>query len=98
MDTHVDVVISSAHGIPEPVVIAAEHRYLGSFTTFGVSPAVDGESSDGKFLLLEFDPPRTPQFLMNIAVTSAEDSSVRSSGTLKVYLGNELVSTIELET
>jgi hypothetical protein len=98
MDANVEVAIRSARAITEPVTIAVEHRYLGSFTTFGVSPAAASESSDGRFLLLEFDPPRTPQFSMSITGTSAEDSSVHISGTLKVYIGDELVSTTELGT
>ncbi len=98
MDANVEVAISSARIMTAPITIAVEHSYLSSFTTFGASPAAASESSDGKFLLLEFDPPKTQQFRLNIAGTSAEDSSIHASGMLKVYIGDELVSTVELET
>ncbi|MFF5794708.1 hypothetical protein ACFY5D_21905 [Paeniglutamicibacter sp. NPDC012692] len=98
MDANVEVAIRSARAITEPVTIAVEHRYLDSFTTFGMSPAAGTESSDGRFLLLEYDPPKTEAFRVVVAGTSAEDSTLRISGTLKVYVGDELLSTIELDT
>jgi hypothetical protein len=78
--------------------ITVDHDHLDAFTSYDVSPAPDGESSDGRVLAVEFDVPNENGFRVDIDGTSSEDLVVLSSGQIRVKVDDRLVGSPRLKT
>lgn len=98
MDATVSVELLSTQKISGPISVEIEQDYFNGFSTHDFSPAPDGESSDGKFLVLEYDAPDKAAFRLDINGTMSQDSSIFDSGEVRVYIGDELVASAELKT
>ncbi|MDQ0095900.1 hypothetical protein [Paeniglutamicibacter psychrophenolicus] len=98
MDARITVELHATEKITGTVIVEVDQNYLDSFTSYGISPAPDGEGSDGDVVSLEFDPPGETGFRVDIDGTSSEDMVVLSTGRLRVYVGGELAGTVDLKT
>lgn len=97
-DARITVDLRASEKITGTVTVEVDHDYLDAFTSYDVSPAPDGESSDGDVLALDFDPPDETGFRVDIDGTASEDNVVLSSGRIRVYVDDQLVGTAELKT
>ncbi|MDQ0096015.1 hypothetical protein [Paeniglutamicibacter psychrophenolicus] len=96
MDGKITVTLHAAQKISGPITVKVEQDYLDAFTTYGISPAPDGESSDGHLLVLDYDASDEKTFRLDIDGTVSEDSDLRAHGNVQVYIDGDLVASTKL--
>jgi hypothetical protein len=98
MDARITVELRAVEKITGKVTVEVDHDYLDAFTSYAVSPAADGESSDGTVLVLDYDPPNETEFRLDVDGTASEDMVILSTGGIRVYVDDELVGSAQLKT
>jgi len=97
MDAKITFTLRTAEKISGPVTVKIDQDYLDTFSTYSISPAPDGESSDGSMLVLDYDAPQENAFRLDIDGTVSEDSVLLASGNAHAYIDGKLVAFTKLK-
>ncbi|PYI66423.1 hypothetical protein CVV68_14100 [Arthrobacter livingstonensis] len=94
------VVIHLRDGLPlgEPVTISIPEEYLDTFSVGDISPAAASESYSDGYLRLEYDPPNTAEFTLNLRGDWETGNDTGASGKVQVATGGHTIATIPLKT
>ena len=98
MDARITIELRSEKTISAPITVEVDQDYLDAFSTYSISPAPAGESSDGTSLSLDYDAPGEVAFRLDIDGTASEDSILLARGEVRVYVGGKLAATSKLKT
>ena len=97
MDGKITITLHAVQKISGPVTVKVDQASLDGFTTYGISPAPEGESRDESLLVLDYDAPGENTFRLDIDGTVSEDSVPLANGTVRVYVEGELVASTKLQ-